>query len=661
MPVTPVGGLESRRYNASPSLPRNPASPGFGFMPDRLINSFVGMVYDRGEGMRYAFEQTLGYTVPRTVQQLWRTRSITGKNNDLAGLEMFVRDTAADFTDTFLGGLVATYGIGKVADKLGHTYVSRNMGESALNAFQNFIKNAAGVSVSRSHFYENVEHALRNYATNQVLEQQEIKQKALATRSVKNVVRMPKFAPLHLQRVIKNLGVPKGRLLFSAKDDAKVLRAAHDVARILKLPNLDVTLAHRGGKLEIGLTDLVRDLWYLQQPNPRITSREAWGEQMGYLLKRTKQISRLQMAGMGVSLLASLAVPFAIRMMTKRLSGQDAFPGTSELEKYYHLDELPEAQKSEGRFRPFPWLADTLKAQKLWPLVGTLGFFGVVTAAAARRFHVQGLNFFKAKDWFKVYKFDRGFPFTTVPQMELTYGMLCAMRLAASRNDAEARESFIRDCMLGWPTLTYFNKLLRGAMSRYFDKRLEHTFKMKHLLIKPGGDLRTSGINNEMKSFFFRNMGMERNAASKIAGVVRTYQNRIAFTAGMISLLLIAFVEPQLAIWLTNSIEMKKIQGRLDNLKQDSVRRAEAALRSPSNQFDPNVAMASAVSELPEEDRYLPIPQVPVYTDLPPTMGGYGFYGTNRFVPAINSTSPAIPASPTFDWQAFQQLPRRMG
>ncbi|MEZ4573824.1 MAG: hypothetical protein R2857_02660 [Vampirovibrionales bacterium] len=67
------------------------------------------------------------------------------------------------------------------------------------------------------------------------------------------------------------------------------------------------------------------------------------------------------------------------------------------------------------------------------------------------------------------------------------------------------------------------------------------------------------------------------------------------------------------------------------------------------------------MSELPEEDRYLPIPQVPVYTDLPPTMGGYGFYGTNRFVPAINSTSPAIPASPTFDWQAFQQLPRRMG
>lgn len=582
-----IGGTQSlnqaqgRVYGQSLKGENAGRLPKFGFIPpglDRGINQFVGFVYDRGEGMRYAFEQTLGYTVPRTMQQLFRTRNITGKNNDLAGLEMFVRDTAADFTDTFLGGLVATYAIGSGVDKLGRTYVRQNMGDEALEAYQALTKGAHGQSLSKSGFYKSVSAHLNDYA------------KQLNPKAHLN--------PNRLEAMIAQWGPRQSG--FSSPDRQKILNGAHEIARALKLPNLDVTLNITHGKkpmkLGVELTNLLNDLWHLHRPNPKAANPARWGEQMGHLLGKTKTLSKLQLIAMGVSLVASLAVPFAIRLMTKKISGVDAFPGSHEIEKYFHLvDETDDTHKKKG-FRPFPWLADSIQQGKWGPLAVTAGFFGVIFGAAALRFRSAGLSMLKPKDWLAVYKFDRWFPFTTIPQMELTYGILCATRLAASRNDSEAREAFIRDCMLGWPTLTYFNKAFRGFLSNRFAGGLGKQFNLKHLLIKPNGEIRTSGVVNEMSPFFFENMGVGKGLAKKVAKATQTMQARIAFVAGMASLGLIAFLEPQLAIWLTNNFEMKKIRKRLEAMKEASVAQVEASLQSPEWKAPSNSVKAPAMT-----------------------------------------------------------------
>jgi hypothetical protein len=154
-----------------------------------------------------------------------------------------------------------------------------------------------------------------------------------------------------------------------------------------------------------------------------------------------------------------------------------------------------------------------------------------------------------------VYEFDRSFPFTTVKQMELTYGMLCGIRLASSRDDAEFRETAIRDCALGYPTLTYFFPWFRKILGRVADKHLAQRFGQAGLLMKTPSSIRSGAeITKEM----FKNIPLKEDAGL-VAEAVKLCQSWVTFVTAGISWVLLAFAEPELGIRITNNLEMKKL------------------------------------------------------------------------------------------------------
>lgn len=503
-------------------------------------NAAVGWLnrnlYDRGEGVRYVVEQTLGYTVPRTVQQLNRTKHVTGESNPLAAMEMLIRDLAADFADTFLPGLLATFAIGSWLDKSHNTLVRRNFGSNALSFYESLLQREPAATgeanwANRSQFFEALETRLKEYAG--------------------SVNPGSAQTPLELERLITE--IPNAKSLENT---------AITLAERLGLSDLDLTLVNASKKMEITVPDLVQDLWHLVQKNPKITSAPRWGEEMAGLLAKTHRLARYQMIGNGVALAASISIPFGIRMLTRWIYGEDAFPGTKELEKHLKspAPQPTQAQphKPKGKFVLFPYLSETLKEGNWLPTALTAGFFGVLAAAVGRRFSLQGLSVLRAKDWVKVYEFGRHFPFTTIEQMELTYGLLCGFRLASSRDRAEFRESGIRDCLLGWPTLTYFFPFFRKNLSRVFNGTLAQKFGQNNLLLKPNGEVR-KGM--EITENFFKNLGVrDENVLKGALKQTKLTQDWVTILSAAVSWVLLAFAEPKLGIWLTNKLEVDRME-----------------------------------------------------------------------------------------------------
>jgi hypothetical protein len=537
-----------------------------------FVSWFTRNLYDQGEGVRYLVEQTLGYTAPRTYQQLNRTRDITGESNPAAAKEMLIRDLAADFADTILPGLLATYGIGKTLDYFKKTVVGKNMGHEALS------------------FYEGLAHPLQGSTSkNQSQEFFKACESLLLTHA--NVPSSSRTEGLGLLNA-----------LTQAKSESELDAVVKQLASALKLSDYDMTLKNAGQEFKVSLPNFVRDLWHLNEKSKNweailpevektvteaVTEKvaqaasskgsqqviEGWGEKMAQLLSRTKGFTRWQMIGNAVALAASISIPFGIRMMTKWHYGEDAFPGTRELESHFktgntknsEMGPLEKGQalsssKSEAedkkKFHLFPYLHQSFKQGKYLPTLLTMGFFGVLAGAVTRRFNLSGLSMGKLSNWFKVYEFQRSFPFTTVEQMELTYGLLCGVRLASSRDEAEFRETGIRDCLLGWPTLTYFFPWFREKLSHGLSGSLTKSFRNKNLLIKPNGAVRTG---DEISKGLFSQMNLTGNVDDAVSKTKLT-QSWITFLSAGVSWVLLAFAEPKFGIWLTNHMETKRIQ-----------------------------------------------------------------------------------------------------
>ncbi len=607
---------------------RQVSSPRFGngLMngADRFVSWFVRNLYDRGEGFRYLVEQTLGYTAPRTIQQLNRTRSITGKGNEMAAQEMLIRDLAADFTDTILPGLIATFGVGWVMDRMGKTLLQRNMGHDALAFYQHMARGAKGAAVSQAEFYQGIETRLTDFAK----ASKATPAKALNLKALINEMRSSK----HIEDVEKT------------------------IATRLGLSHYDVKLAYGNKKhLELPLRDLVKDLWHIRQGVKTSNVGNAWGKEALAMVQKTAGKMKWQMLGNVAALVASISIPFVVRLITKRVYGKDAFPGTKELEEHFKTPEAKKAQDSK-RFVWFPYLQETLKNGNWTPLAITAGFFAVLGGVVLRRFHLAKGSIFRFKDWVKVYEFQRHFPFTTVTQMELTYGLLCGMRLAASRDQAEFRETAIRDCLLGWPTLTYFFPMFRKFLSQQFNQRfLTKKFRTPNLLIKPNGEVRGS---HEMTPELFKTMGLGAKASTAVQSA-KKYQSWITFISALTSWVMLAFAEPQLGIWLTNSLELRRLKG----LSQQKGQEASTATSQSQENQEPlegskpsHASQRWATESLAELDHHQPaVMSMPAITPLQSAYeantNGYSIYPAGNWASAWNGWQP-IPYTPAAYSQA---------
>lgn len=526
--------LMTQAVSRNPSTGIDSAVQFKGRAIDRGVEFIVSNFYDKGEGVRYVVEQTLGYTVPRTVQQYNRTRHITGEGNKLAAKEMFVRDIAADFTDTFLPGILATHIIGRTMDASGGTLLRHNLDYDALDFYKTLTRNGGGQPASRAHFIKGLEESIRHFAS----------------ETVKN----PPKEPIRLEQS-----------LIQARQHGDMTRAAVNLAKKLGLSSLDVTLKNKGKIWSGTLTDLLSDTQHLVNQPSAQAYEAAWGKQLATAIQKTSAGKKYQMIGNVAALLGSISIPFIIRRMTKRHYGEDAFPGSKEIEDFFHgdqrkLDRL-HAARPKNDFHWFPYLKKTLKESNLLPTALTVGFFTVLGATVLRRFKISKLNPTKLKDWFKIYQFERGFPNTTITQMELTFGLLCGMRLAASRNDSEFRETFIRDCALGWPTLTYFFKILReNILAPHFNKALTKKFKNPYLLFKADGSFRS---RNELTHTLVKNIGVSASRIKAATAEARLVNARMTLACAAISIAMLAWFEPLIGIWMTNNFELNKVKKKL--------------------------------------------------------------------------------------------------
>lgn len=570
-------------YNATPQarLLFQRSQPHFGFLGssvlDKPVNWLAQNLYEKGDGYRYLVEQTMGFTAPRAGQQLMRSYSATGKVNKMAAAEMLIRDTAADFTDTILPGVLATLGVGLFADKVAkNTLVSRNIQPDLLDLYHHVAKQ----STSKEDFYSRVETLLCESHNN------------AGALNLQNTVEKIEHKKLSLSRVS-----------LTPKDAAYHLdHAVADLAENLKLSDLELELkagiTNKAGKVNTRqfsstTSDFLRDLWYLTEDSSFSTGKKEateFGQELAHKIVKTKKLAPLQFIGVGLALVTSLSVPFLVRLITKKAYGVDAFPGSKVLDDSYHEKthtthtaifhkahpEIPWPKddgkdEKEQRFKPFPYIQDSLKKGKIMPLLASLGFFGVLGAAVFRNrvwkpILSKGENF-NFRKFINQYAFDRQFPWTPMAQMELTYGMLCGMRLLTARDNNEFSETMLRDCALGWPTLTYGFPLLKKLFSGGFTKvwkGFHNPSKGIHLLTK-GGDMRSK---KEISAALFRNLKKVGDAKNAVTATQKA-QRAITVGTGLTSLALLAGIEPQLGIWMTNNRVVKQHRKAAQKAKQN--------------------------------------------------------------------------------------------
>ena len=506
----------------------------------------VSTLYDKGPGVRYAVEQTLGYTFPRTAQQFYRNYSITGDGNPQAAKETFIRELTADFMDTFAPGLIATHIIGRAMDSSKGTLVKHNIENEVLDFYKALAKNTKGQWLeSREKYIAALSDAIKTSATH--------------SGSANNI----QFD------LAKNL---KAMAHGSSPKQQAVL-----IAEQLGLKDLTLHLKTPAASMSRDLVCMLEEINHVtNMPNKqrlilleKMGTRASWGKLLATGLQKTVSLKPYQLYANLVALIGSLSIPFVVRALTKRYYGHEAFPGTQEIHNYFQQlkdknhalkeknspDYVPERIKLLKKY--FPYLHQSLEKKNIIPTLFSAAFFGYLATMVVLRFRNAGASLFKAKDWLKLYQFDRGFPYTSVAQMEISYGLLCAIRLLASRNDAEFRETAFRDCILGFPTLTYLTDWLKPKVMTYFNNRLAKSNGIANILTRTDNELR---VGHEITPLFYRNMGMSANKASALSKLAKTYHNWGTLMVAGTSWTLLAWLEPQIGIWLTNYFELNRYQ-----------------------------------------------------------------------------------------------------
>jgi hypothetical protein len=335
---------------------------------------------------------------------------------------------------------------------------------------------------------------------------------------------------------------------------------------------------------------LLTDLTHLQQANQ-------WGEPLAKGLAATQRNKGLQQLGTLVAVMISLSVPASVRLLTKWQTGQDAFPGTSRLDEHwrdkYHLPKgydphLPPNKQAEAPkddaptkdkgFRCFPYLEDSLKRGNPWPTLGGLAFMGTVLGVAVNH-HLDVRHGFKPRfnnmrELINTYSYDRQFPYTPVKLMAVTYGLLCGLRMLNARDDSEYRESLVADGLMGWPTLTWCFPLLRGLVGHGVSQKLGQRLQAEGLLtaeqLANAPDLLAQHTTNAIGGWTFKDKGdlsptllkhrygLNAEQAQRMAKHLTEAHNAITVGAGLVSLTMIAIIEPKIGIALTNHFTKAK-------------------------------------------------------------------------------------------------------
>ncbi len=606
-------------------------------------------------GIRYATEQTVCFTLPRTVVQVNRNIHETGLKNVLAGWERFLNDFSADILDTFAPGAIAYLGISRWLDKRKGTITHAMMGQQAMGLYSHI----GAEATSQADFYHRLESYLHTHgsatptaakpALNLQATIQELMEKEAARAKVPLLKRWFSNNP------IKTFKTQKAQQLASQLGHTQLE---------LTLPYADA-FGHEATRLKrqasIAIPDLLSDLKIIQRhlsnaaPHAnQLKTTEAFGKRLVHLMDTTHTAAKHHMWANAMALVASLAMPFISRLITKAVAGDDRNPATQALQEHYGTDSLlkkavPHPHRatatfgqqagdekeikqpwwhfgmgrsatnsstkkaSVGRFVWFPYLSECWKEGKITPMAITAAFFGALGFMVNRRFSKQGLSFFKPKDLLKVYEFQRGFPWTTVAQMELTYGLLCGFRLLSARDQGDWQEAALRDAFLGWPTLTYGFEAIRKGLMRGGNTLLKKVVqrgsqdaasKFHNLTIPETAQWMSHGVEKNAKFWQPEFWGTPRardeitqellthtvpaswslEAVGKLTQYTQRVQEWITLASAAMSVTLLSYLEPKWGIQMTTALETKRYHTKLGHV----IRRLTAQNSNPSPSMNVN-------------------------------------------------------------------------
>ena len=558
----------------------------FGFSEGLMsaTNLVAQNLYNRGEGVRYAVEQTLGYTVPRTLQQLWRSKEITGENNPQAAREAFFQELGSDFSDTFLPGILATWLISKgLVDPISKTLTRFNIESDALNFYQQVLNETS----DKKAFYKQLEQELIHAQDRSLSE-------GLALQLEQRVHRLSQWekakGPLYPIKATQTL---LDNVINNQPSVNPYKQQATELADLLNKSRFGTKLEKNGVTWTVKIENMLKDLVGIEahQANlMRLSGQAQWGKTLAKQLQRTDTLQPVQFLGTGLALVTSLSIPFLIRLDTRRKYGRDEFPGTHDIRGFfYSKDELAEqSQEDEQKFRLFPYLEDSLKEHNWLPMGITAVFASALAvlptftdwAGEPLLKKVEGKllpqpNFKGLKGLSHIFRFERHFPFTSLKQMEVTYGLMCLSRLVSSRDDSEFREKAIRDALLGWPTLTYFFPMAQNKLGSFFEGQLQkklsgikelsgETLKKlqtQSIIMREKGGERFLMEAEELSPTIIRNaLNISSKEAKAVSKLALAHHGQATVVSGFISFLLLALLEPAIGIRVTNAMEMGKIK-----------------------------------------------------------------------------------------------------
>ncbi|MDX2084724.1 MAG: hypothetical protein SFZ03_04980 [Candidatus Melainabacteria bacterium] len=327
-----------------------------------------------------------------------------------------------------------------------------------------------------------------------------------------------------------------------------------------------------------------------------------WSNAAKGLLETTLQVKKGRiLPAMAVAATLTFTAPFAISAMTKRFFGVDTYPGQLGLDKKadarakqpvknayqpgqtlqpqpywawrtrgqmpYQLatetgftlpgQHFGSASGSLARFGPtqeatqpkthntlwqklFPYLHQSIQQGNLLPALLTvaplwpaLGGFDTV----ARRFTNPLSRAFR-QNWYKLFDFTKGFPFTAQQQIASLFGVLITARLASARTGIEFRERWV-DSTAGWMLWILGTPAIKQGVARWMDATQGTRF------IKPNGALRTAEeIQRLIAEPALRQKMLKTNIWMGAAATVSTW-------------VLLGIVEPLAAILWTQRISQQ--------------------------------------------------------------------------------------------------------
>lgn len=474
--------LAANRAVSREALPGHEPTFGKGvFALEKMVGSgfdrFMTQVVQKDRTREMLWEDIIGFGVIRTGIDLFRNyfyaKDAVEKRtlNFSAARERMIRELGSVFTDNIFAGVLAW----TIAD-LGEKYWTKK--PQMANQFMSLetielMETLAKESHSPKQLVQKIAEAIAP------------KRPVVSTyiaNDLKNLFQKDETLMQAVKEHLENAFSGSGRREQILKDNQKLFdelakvakknmaadyqRTAVSIAKHLGLDKFDHQIKGQWFNLETLLEDthqlLIRSRAF---PN--------WQKDTLGLLRRTKSFGFLLLpATISVAMLMTFSVPFINRAITRRVDGEDEYPG----EKGLKLAKRQALKKQKSKLDWwFPFLSQTAKAGNILPAVLSatplLFAFGLFdTVKMSKGFAKGWFNpFWKSgyiKRWAQMMQFGKGFPFTTQNQMASCYALLISSRLATTRDGIEFRERLV-DTFLSWTVWILATPILKRAFAKW--------------------------------------------------------------------------------------------------------------------------------------------------------------------------------------------------